>query len=156
MSIKAGSFAKFTDTDEYGKFSYVGRVLAIGKNAVISGGIDLEVQGEGIMHLPAADLEKVTIARKPRGFKSSGAVTVSKPKAKAKRAPRTKGGPTKRDLVDALVFDNPSLTRKEHIALVVEQIGMTPAGASTYVSGARKKLAAVSEDACVNSVVVGQ
>lgn len=52
--------------------------------------------------------------------------------AKDPKAPKAEKGPTKKDQVIALRIAHPEATRKEAIALMVEQIGMTPAGASTY------------------------
>lgn len=51
---------------------------------------------------------------------------------KAPKAPKAEKGPSKKDQVIALRIAHPEATRKEAIAMMVEQIGMTPAGASTY------------------------
>lgn len=133
MSLKAGSFAKVVIPAEDGIVTYTGKILAAGRNSEL-GGYDLDVPGVGTMHFPAEDNDRFKSARKPRGYKDSGATVVQKPKKVIKAA---RPG-SKRDMVEDLVGQTPNLTRKEHIALVVEKIGMTPAGASTYVSGARK------------------
>lgn len=139
MSLKVNSFARFTDSDGDGKFSYVGKVVSLEPT------IDLDC-GPFIIHCPQDDLPLFKSAKKPRGWKDRP-VTVARPKAKAAKKSPASSKPaktgSKRDLVEKLVAANPGMSRKEHIAFVVSEIGMTPAGASTYVSGARKLISTV-------------
>ena len=133
MSITKNTFAKFTGTDETGTFSYVGLVTGTDSKA---GTVTIQT-----------DVGSMTV-------EASACTSAKRPKNAAKVVPATKTvsartkGPvgsvrsakkgTKAELVNAYVRENASMTRKELIAGVVESFGMTPAGASTYVSNARK------------------
>lgn len=131
--FQTNKFVKWTQKDEHGKFSHVGQVTA----STIST-VTMDVHGlVGLLTLDKDD-GTFTKASKPAGWNtpSSTVAVVPKPK-KAARAP---GSGTKLDQVVALVRANQCHTRKEYIDLIVDQIGMTPAGASTYYSNAKKVL----------------
>jgi len=135
MSLRINKFARFTDTVDGHTFTYVGKLLSLKPM------IEMDT-GSFIIHCPQDDLPLFTSATKPKNWKPRKAVSVKRPKikTKVKSAPKPAQAGSKRDLVERLVVDNPTMSRKEHIAIVVTKIGMTPAGASTYVSGARKLL----------------
>lgn len=59
-----------------------------------------------------------------------------KPKTPKQRAE----GPSKQERVTEIVKANPTASRQELIKLVVAQVGMTPAGAGTYVYNAKQIL----------------
>jgi len=139
MSLRINKFARFTDTVDGHTFTYVGKLLSLKPM------IEMDT-GSFIITCPQDDLPLFTSATKPKNWKPRKAVSVKRPKIKkvapTKSAPKAATPGSKRHQVEALVRCTADLTRKEHIALVVKRIGMTPAGASTYVSGARKLLAA--------------
>ncbi len=135
MSLRINKFARFTDTVDGHTFTYVGKLTALKPM------IEMDT-GSFIITCPQDDLPLFTSATKPKNWKARPPVSVKRPKIKkpapSKAAPKPAAAGSKRDLVERLVADNPTLSRKEHITMVVAKIGMTPAGASTYVSGARK------------------
>jgi len=138
MSLRINKFARFTDTVDGHTFTYVGKLLSLKPM------IEMDT-GSFIIHCPQEDLPLFTSATKPKNWKPRKAVSAKRPKIKktpTKSARKPAQAGSKRDLVERLVVDNPTMSRKEHIAIVVTKIGMTPAGASTYVSGARKLLKA--------------
>lgn len=53
--------------------------------------------------------------------------------------------PTKAELATEVVRELAGRPRKEVIAAIIERVGMTPAGASTYFYNASKKLGVVTE-----------
>lgn len=57
-----------------------------------------------------------------------------------KRSRTVAGGSTKQQRVAEILRENPTSSRKELIDIVVNQLGMTPAGASTYIANARKMI----------------
>ncbi len=137
MPLRINKFARFTDTVDGHTFTYVGKLTALKPM------IEMDT-GSFIITCPQEDLPLFSSATKPKNWKPRKAVSVKRPKIKktapTKSAPKSATTGSKRDLVERLVVGTPNLSRKEHIAMVVTRIGMTPAGASTYVSGARKML----------------
>jgi hypothetical protein len=130
MELKLKGFATFADKDENDeKFSYTGQIVALDQKS-----ITLDT-GSALMTFPRSEENLFSTAKRPKGWKERAPVEVQPKKTK-----KVATGATKRELVEKLVLVNPKLTRKEHIDLVVKEIGMTPAGASTYVSYARKLL----------------
>jgi len=84
----------------------------------------------------AAEAEKATKPAAPKKSETKAA----KP-AKAKTEPKKKTGKTKADLA-AEIFERMGgvkATRKDVIAAFVDEIGLTPAGASTYAYNCKKK-----------------
>lgn len=133
ITLKKGSFVRFTANDPRdGKFSFVGQITAVTPETV-----SMEAEAPYGTVGVENDPSKFTVARKPRGWKTPEPV-VAPAKAKKSKKTRAKRSGTKLDEVVVLVRENADLSRKELIALVVDKIGMTPAGASTYVSNARK------------------
>lgn len=69
--------------------------------------------------------------------KATAKTKVAKP-AKAKRAPRRKGdGPTKQELA-CKIYARLAGDKAQTIAAIQSELGMTPAGATTYYYNARK------------------
>lgn len=58
---------------------------------------------------------------------------IQKHKIKKAGPKRTATGPTKKELVTALIDANPSLSRKELLTKIQAECNMTPAGAYTYI-----------------------
>lgn len=135
-NLKVGMFVKYTDHDEEGTFSHIGEIVEIGKKISFD-------TGSAILSVPLEESNKFSLIRRPKNWKSRGTAIspkLEKTQTTSQVVVRTKKGGTKREQVEALVLANPEMSRKEHIDLVVKEVGMTPAGASTYVSEARKKL----------------
>ena len=90
---------------------------------------------------PRHEMIKTIIGKKrhsaPKPIKRPEPEVITKPKVAKK--PRTNDGPSKLDMVVDLYAKHQEKSRKECIALIVEEIGMTPAGASTYYSLAKKQ-----------------
>lgn len=117
------SNVKFTGTDESGPFSHVGKCIAIN-------GADITMTSEyGEMVVPITDVVKTREARSKREIEAPETIKAT-----------VRAG-SKADQVQRLVAANPLLTRKEMMAKIVADIGMTPAGASTYFSNAKRNLA---------------
>jgi len=131
-TFKKNSFIKWSSQDEEGTFSHTGQVV---KHA--DGMIIFTDKKGGEMGVPE-DEGKFTSARKPKTWKKPVADKVTKPVAK--KAKRVAGAPTKYEQVVELFNAEKPRSRKEAIALAVEEVEMTPAGASTYVAKANKEL----------------
>ncbi len=125
MSLRINKFARFTDTVDGHTFTYVGKLTSLKPM------IEMDT-GSFIITCPQEDLPLFSSATKPKNWKPRKAVSTKRPKIK-KTAPKSASKPattgSKRDLVERLVVGTPNLSRKEHIAMVVTRIGMTPAGA---------------------------
>lgn len=59
---------------------------------------------------------------------------------------------SKQEQAVKIVQANASKTRKEIISIIIEQLGMTDAGASTYYYNATKKIAALKADPIAGAV----
>lgn len=146
-----GDFVKYTNIAEDGEpFVVRGEVTKIDERLGI-----VHMDAEHPYNICALELEpeRYEVIKKPTSFVSANIRYKDKKRAKtinktgntdkAFKRPQTSKKPktgSKREKVIELVKTHPSLSRKEQIAMVVEKIGMTPAGASTYVSEARKHL----------------
>jgi hypothetical protein len=97
---------------------------------------------DGIVGVHKDDGKFETI-NKPKNWNKQNSVPVAKPveveKPKKQINPAS-GGVTKLDQCIALLRANPDLinNRKAAIEKIVSEVGMTPAGASTYFSNAKK------------------
>lgn len=148
--MQPGNFVKWTSEDTEGKFSHIGELLSIDDETVkmrVAFGViefprkDGEVKVTKKIELtPVASFTAEEIAQfAPAGGEKPKADVVEK--TKVVRAKRSTGdGPSRQDQVVAIVKANPKSTRKELIQMVVDQIGMTPAGASTYIYNAQQLL----------------
>lgn len=100
-------------------------------------------EGGGLAHIPQEEIENVN---------EGGAcvVDIDKPKMegvsatpKGERKPREKGAPSKADQAYDLLKDKvATVSRKECIGILMEELGMSQAGASTYHANVKKKVAA--------------
>jgi hypothetical protein len=86
-----------------------------------------------------AKLAKPKVIKRP----VEGDMKDKTPAAKPRQAPVRKKvageGPSRQEIVNGLYKKNhPRLNRKQMIELIVEEAGMTPKGASTYYSNAKK------------------
>lgn len=138
MMFQKNSFIRWTGKDDDGKFSYTGQIKMMHGDTVIFEDADGVAYG---IHKDDGVFESIS---KPKNWNRPKSVMlkpieVEKPKKSIKK---TDGGPTKLDQVVALLRANPALIndRKKAIEKIVEEIGMTPAGASTYYSNAKKQV----------------
>ena len=139
MQFEKGTFLRWQSEDDRGSFDVTGQV-ASHKNGMVA--FNLEVGGQ--YNIPEDD-GTFTVISKPRNWNRED-ISEEKPaktkRAPVKRAPRVKGGPTKADQVKALLEAKPELigNRAAAIAAIMEEVGMTKAGASTYYQNAKKAL----------------
>lgn len=146
QTFKKDSFVKFSDADNDGNFSIVGQVVGQMK----TGELTIRHETGGTLTFASDDLLKIVETKKPANWSVTNPVKKEKRTTnscigrtgmnraidKAKRfAERT----SKKDQVIELYksMDNP--TRKEAIETFVSELDMTPAGASTYYSMAKRQ-----------------
>lgn len=113
------------------------------------------VEGPGMATVPLSEVTKkqngtpatikavnAALKRVEEGKKMTAAdvpVIKREPKPeRAPRAPREKTGESKFDQAVKLAKEHKNATRQEFIQILVTKLNMTPAGASTYASTARK------------------
>lgn len=148
MNLNKGDFIKWSFTDGQGRYHWIGQVVSH-KDGMIEfensvGSVFGIPEGDGTIEKIAkpsswdrerASLGKALIAR-TREEKKAAVKSIKKPKT------NRSGQPTKIDQVIALLNENPDLinNRKQAIDEIVRVVGMTPAGASTYFSNAKKKV----------------
>lgn len=137
--LKEGMFVRWASLDETkSTIKFDGRIASIGNNIVVL------VTDHGIMGIPVDDGTFEPI-RKPKNFqdvKIVKEVPAKKPATSIVRTPRESNGVSKkdrafqsyRDLKCLLAQDGMEPTRKVVVDMFVRDLGMTPAGASTYAS----------------------
>lgn len=140
MQFIKGNFIRWTDTDDEGKFSHVGQVIAHGSGLVTF------VNNDGQFTIPEDD-GKFEPARKPKSWTDVDWFAVessrkSKPTVRKPKRKRKKSGtvPTKLDQVIELLKKDPPLTRQDAIRKIVAAGISTPAGASTYFNSAKQHI----------------
>jgi hypothetical protein len=117
-----GDFIKWTGQDEDGKFSHTGKIISLNE-------VWVEFQTPvGVMCVKRT--EKLTAAE-PIELKS-----VAKPKVEPAKAEPKAGTKLERAIAIYKAMTEP--TRSQLINAFVTQLGMTPAGASTYAAQVRK------------------
>jgi hypothetical protein len=120
--MHVGEYIKWTGQDEDGKFSHTGKIVSISE-------VWVEFQTpDGLMCVKRT--EKLEPAQ-PVELKSE-----AKPKVEA--AKREPGNGTKLERAVAIYKAMTEPTRQKLIEAFVAQLGMTPAGASTYAAQVRK------------------
>lgn len=148
--MNKNDFIKWTSVDNEGEFEHSGRVESVSANMIY-----LETD-HGLMGIPKTDgnfesIEPFEIKRNdPMSKKNATAKTANKSEKKAaapKKVVAKKEGVSKADQALEIVRQNPKAARKELIQMFVDQLGMSIAGASTYVYNAKKKLAEQVEQA---------
>ena len=137
MTFSPGSFVKINDKDPDGAYSLIGIVISHDdSNIQFDCGL-----GIGIVTAPLSEVVK---ANKPNNWQERidvqqiiayNAVYIPK----TIKPKRSKGSNKLNDVIN-IVRSNSSLSRKQLIKMVVEKVGMTEAGASTYISQARSAL----------------
>ncbi len=142
--MKVGSFVKWSGTDDGRRFAYVGKLIDQTDERVTM----LTVDGE--MSFPLED-GKVEKAKKPTAFDDlikrrevAVAKRAKKSSPKRKRTRAKRSGKTKLARSRELLITNGvwmDFSRKEGIALLVDMLSMTPAGASTYFATIKKEAA---------------
>jgi hypothetical protein len=134
MMFERDTFIKWTGKDESGKFSYTGQVKMMHGDTVIFEDADGAMYG---VHKNDGVFESIV---KPKNWNRPKSVMAKPIEVKPKKIKKTSGSPTKLDQVIALLKANKNLidNRKAAIEKIVAEVGMTPAGASTYFSNAKK------------------
>ena len=139
--FEKNSFIKWSSSDEAGSFFIVGEVMAVEDDVVTF------ADEEGMVYGVPVDDSRFTSIKKPKNWRGkvisveSIKPTTTPAKPKAKRT-RSTNGSTKLEQVVALLRADSTLVNNRKMAIdkIVEQIGMTSAGASTYFSNAKKQL----------------
>ena len=139
MQYERGTFLRWQSEDDKGSFDVVGQV-ASHKNGMVA--FNLEQGGQ--YNIPEDD-GTFTVISKPRNWAQpdiSTEIPTKTKRAPVKRAPRVKGGPTKADQVKDLLQARPELVGKRAAAIeaIMQEVGMSKAGASTYYQNAKKAL----------------
>lgn len=136
--FRKNTFIKWSDKDDQGTFSYVGQVVKHADGMIVF--VDTKGSEMGVPE----DEGTFTVARKPKHWKKPTTTpntdAVQAMFKAVKKAVKRTDGKTKFDLVVEAMTEHRPASRKEAIALVVEEADMTPAGASTYVAKANKEL----------------
>ena len=135
QTFSKGQFIRWSNTDEDGKFSYIGQVISHTK-----GRITFTDTSGGQMSVPEDD-GTFEVCNKPHNW------SITKPTKKKDHKPvviqkptrRTlpKSSETKLDLVVKLLQRNPPVDRKDAIEKIVAAGISTAAGASTYYNSAK-------------------
>ena len=139
MTYQRGTFLNWKSGDENGSFEVDGQVVSH-KDGMIA--FNLWVGGQ--YNIPEDD-GTFTVISKPRNWTGPDLLekepTKTSHKPTKRRTPRTKGGPTKADQVKQLLEERPELldSRAAAIQVIMDEIGMTKAGASTYFQNVRKE-----------------
>lgn len=132
--ITSNSFIKWTSNDDNGKFFIVGQVKMVKNDTIIF------EDEEGLMYGIPKDDGQLESIKKPKNWNRPKSVVSEVPKTKPKKIKKASGGKTKIDQVIDLLRANKDLinNRKAAIEKIVTEVGMTPAGASTYFAKAKK------------------
>lgn len=117
-----GDFIKWTGQDEDGKFSHTGKIVSLN---------DVWVEFQTPVGLMCVKRTEKLEPAQPVALKSE-----AKPKVEA--AKREPGTGTKLERAVAIYKAMTEPTRQKLIEAFVAQLGMTPAGASTYAAQVRK------------------
>lgn len=120
--MHVGDFIEWTGQDEDGKFSYTGKIISLNE-------VWVEFQTP-VGTMTVKRTEKLTPAS-PIKLDACTERTKSKPKAEP-------GTGTKLERAVAIYKAMTDPTRQKLIEAFVTQLGMTPAGASTYAAQVRK------------------
>lgn len=134
MTYRKNTFVKWTSQDAEGPFSHTYKV-----QSHKDGMITATNQYGNVVGIP----DDEGTFRKTRTPKSWSNIKAAKPAPSTpkpiERVRNDSTGVTKMDQVLALLSAERPASRKAAIALVVEELGMTEAGASTYASNANKQ-----------------
>lgn len=123
--MKIGDFIEWTSQDEEGKFTHVGKVLSVDDNEV-----ELLTK-VGTMTVPLDDGS----FKKTKPIKLADITEVM---AKVKKEIAVAKTGTKLERAVVLYRNMKDATRQKLIKAFVEELDMTPAGASTYAAKVRK------------------
>ena len=130
-NISNGSLVKWSSTDENGYFSHYGEVVEKNDNFIT-------MKGDfGVFKIPTTDGEFEVVDSIPKSTKSQQQLGVKKVKTVLVKTSKKKDN-TKSEKALELYKQNSSMTRKELICLFVQELGMSMAGASTYVYNCKK------------------
>ena len=154
--MKTGQFAKWTSTEDGKPFVYVGKIVSLAKGRVAMATVDGEMSflmtdGELVSAKKPTEFDQRVAARTARIEKAARKPAVArKPKAQKRVAGQSKLDRARVLLRGRIVANSTpvnvdrvhGLVRKEAIALLCEELDMTPAGASTYFAKIKKELVA--------------
>lgn len=140
-------FAQTTIVDELGSVTYKGKIVNIKKDKKTKiEMVELDCTGyDELMTTIVAPVDQVVLlseepskVNKTTREVSDEETTTSKEKSTAPKG--NKGPSEKLQKVIDIIKNNPNKKRKEYIQMVVDQVGMTEAGASTYIHNAKAYL----------------
>lgn len=128
--MQQGQFIKWSTED----FSHIGMVVSFGERVTI-------LTEEGEMSFDAND-GKVEAVRRPSKFNIEAGIHKVKEAAAAEAKPKRqpKAGSKKELALEMFRKLDELPTRKEGIAMLVSELGMTEAGASTYFAMVKREL----------------
>lgn len=127
--MQQGQFAKWS-TEE---FTHVGMVVSFGESITM-----LTEEGEMTFN---ADDGSVEAVRRPKNFSVEAGINKVKEEAAKSAKPAPKAGSKKARAIELFSNLDELPTRKEGIKMLVDELGMTEAGASTYFAMVKKELA---------------
>ena len=137
-NIKKNGFAKWSSVDEEGIFTYRGKVTKLSPTR-----IELTTM-DGVLNLDVDD-GTFTAIKKPANWKKPSTLNfvACRMQSPAKNVKRNSHTLSKKDLAIKMYADvsaeiGQTPTRGEMISKFVKELGMTTAGASTYVAMAKK------------------
>ena len=135
--MQIGDFVKWTSTDESGTFSHRGQVIDLTDTIVVlnttEGRMGVRLEDGKFTKTRKFDLPDVQPVVKPKARK-----TKSKKTGAAKRPSGQPREGSKLAQAIEIAKSLETVDRKTLIAAFVDQLGMTPAGASTYASNVKK------------------
>ena len=135
-TYKKGMWLKWTSSDEEGSFSHTGVVGACNDKMVI---LDTPV---GMISCNVDDDGTFTEVKKPKNALTTVETVVlpspATPAVTNGLKPLSACSDRVKESVSVVMTAGPGLTRKAYIEALVEQIGMTPASASTYYNTSKK------------------
>lgn len=130
------SFVKWTGKDESGSYSYTGQVKMMHGDTVIF------EDNEGLVYGVHKDDGMFQEVKKPKGWNRPKSVmgTPFTPKKEKKR--KKADGPTKKEQALILVRDTWGKGHGKDVAIqrIIDVLGMSKAGATTYFYAAKKQL----------------
>jgi len=142
--MKNSQFAKVVGLDEQGRYEYSGLIIDVdNKKGLVTVDCTKYSSDMSVMVVPKEDIiildeEPSLVERQQVKLEEVEKEVVVKEKKEVVK--KDKGPSEKLQKVVDIIKNNPNLKRKEYIALVCSQVGMTEAGASTYVHNAKAYL----------------
>jgi len=120
--MNTGSFTKWTGADEEGTFSHIGKIVSQNETW-----IDIQTP-VGLMH----------VRRQDGTFEEHAPITLKESVQAPKTVTKHHKGNTKIGRALVIYQGMKNASRQQLMAAFVEQLGMSPAGASTYAAQVKK------------------